>query len=105
LYKCSFEIRILQKYANAAAKIPHFTRMDFNLPNVEFSVSDEQVYFAPFCCVYAANFAGLLTYEIFFQVPMLLRLYNLSKILSEFSKNTTVEALPESVESDESLGY
>lgn len=44
LYRCDFDVRIIQKFATSTSRIPYFYRMDLFLGHLQFCVTDEQVH-------------------------------------------------------------
>lgn len=43
LYRCDFDVRIIQKFATTFSRTPYFYRMDLFLGHLQFCVTDEQV--------------------------------------------------------------
>ncbi|CAG7726003.1 unnamed protein product [Allacma fusca] len=70
LYRCSFDVRILQKYHSQFAIRPYFTRMDIYFEEMKFTITDEQI-------------------------PMLLKLYNM--ILAVKNSLNTPPAIADSL--------
>lgn len=46
LYRCDFDVRILQKFGGPLFRAPYFYRMDLFLGHLQFCVTDEQVWIA-----------------------------------------------------------
>ncbi|CAL8071831.1 unnamed protein product [Orchesella dallaii] len=43
MYRCDFDVRIIQKFAAPACKVPYFYRMDLFLGHLQFCVTTEQI--------------------------------------------------------------
>ncbi|ODN04129.1 Vacuolar protein sorting-associated protein 13B [Orchesella cincta] len=68
MYRCDFDVRIIQKFATPNSRVPYFYRMDLFLGHLQFCVTNEQI-------------------------PMLVRMYHLFTWLMQ--SGTTVDSMSE----------
>lgn len=65
LYRCDFDVRIIQKFATTYSRTPYFYRMDLFLGHLQFCVTDEQVMGEDEAMLFIEDYWAQFTLQVF----------------------------------------